>query len=266
MPTAPSRLNLYVGKGKVFNAVYSTAGVRQGWKHMGNVDNLRITTDVTKLTMRESMSAAAEIYDELVQHTDPRLRIQFRELTPNNARMHLLASIAAYTQPVTAVVAEPVYASGQWEPGDYVFLEKLGAVTGFTITFGATPGVLGTDYEVIDAARNQYRILEGTILTGAVTVGYTPVAIVAADGAKILSGGQEPTITSAFRYIGYPSRGRRRRLTIWKAAVSPDGDHDLITDDYAAPALLGTVLSDAANHPTTPMYEDIWLPESVAGV
>src|SRR4051812_34031753 len=116
MPTAPSRLNLYVGKGKVFNAVYSTAGVRQGWKHMGNVDNLRITTDVTKLTMRESMSAAAEIYDELIQHVDPRLRIQFREITPANARLHLLASIAAYTQPVTAVVAEPVYASGQWEP------------------------------------------------------------------------------------------------------------------------------------------------------
>jgi hypothetical protein len=169
-----------------------------------------------------------------------------------------MGTTAAYTQAGTGVTGEAVFASTV--PGSYFFTAKLGPISAVTVHFGASVGVLGTDYIIVDAVAGLIQITATTILTGAVTVDYTPTAIVAGGGAIDLSSSLAPLITCGFKYLGNPTRGRRRVIEIWQASVTPDGTHDLITDDYGSLQINGAILVDSVNHPTSPLFLDRWFP------
>jgi hypothetical protein len=258
MQPSPSNLNLLVGAGVLFVDRFDASNARTGWRHMGNVSQLQLQTTPNIITKRSSMDPAKPIYDQLNKYLDINLKITADEITPENIALHLMGTTAPYTQPATAVTSEAVFPSTV--PGSYFFTAKLGPISAVTVTFGSTPGVLGTDYAIVDATAGLIEILAGTTQTGAVTVSYTPTAIVNAGGAIELSSSLAPLITCAFKYVGNPTRGRRRIIEIWKANVTPDGAQDLISDDYASVVLNGAILVDTVNHASSPLFSDLWFP------
>ena len=258
---SPDYRNLLVGAGVLFTDLLNpTTLARSGWRHMGNIDQLQLQVTPDLIKKYSSMDPSKPLYDQLNRRIDAQLKITAAEITPENAAMHLSGTTAAYTQPATSVTGEAVFASTV--PGSYFFTSKLGPHTAVTVHFGASVGVLGTDYVLVDGAAGLYQITLTTILTGAVTIDYTPPAIVANQGAIDLSSSLAPVITCAFKYVGNPTRGRRRIVEIWKAVVTPDGAHDFITDEYGNLVLNAAVLVDSVNHPTSPLFSDRWFPVS----
>ena len=123
----------------------------------------------------------------------------------------------------------------------------------FTNSFGAAVGVLASGFFLIDRFG-----LPGTILTGAVTVDYTPTAY--ADGLTQIAAGTESLVRAKVTFVGDPSAGPAVMVEIWDVQITPDGALGLISDDFATLGLQMAVQSDVANHPAAPLYQVTYLP------
>lgn len=258
--TAPSSENLLLGKGQVFFDRFDNSGLSTGYKHLGNVETFELNTTDDKVQKFSSMSAGAPLYKEVNRRRAAVLTLTGSEFHSENMALVTMGDQSELVQAATAVVAEPV--SPTTKKGMYFMTQKLGPVTAVTVTFGATPGVLNTDYAIINANIGLIRILPGTALTGAVTVGYTPTAYVSGSGPAIISGGSAGVIQGAVRFVGDPSTGPDMIVDVWRANVSPNGPVGLIGDDFATLSLTMAILDDAVAHPAQPLYRIIYPPVS----
>jgi hypothetical protein len=248
---APSAQNLLVGKGQVFFDRFDVNGVSTGFRHIGNVDKLEISTDSTKLQKFSAMSANAPLYSEVSTKRAVKLALTGSEFHPQNFALATTGNVADLVQAATAVTGEA--AAAATVPGTYILTKKRGPVTGVAVHFGATLGVLGTDYAITNANVGLIQILPGTILTGAVTIDYTPTAYTAGNGI-VVAGGAAGIIQGALKFVGDPTTGPAYLIEVWKCNVSPDGAMGLISDDFADLGLEMEVLDDSANHPAAPLF------------
>lgn len=254
--TAPSSENLLLGKGQVFFDRFDVNGVSTGFRHIGNVETFELTTTDDKVQKFSSMSAGAPLYKEVNRRRTAVLTLTGSEFHPENMALVTMGEQSTLVQTATAVVAEPV--APATVPGAYYMTKKLGPITAVTLTFGATPGVLGTDYEILNANVGLFRILPGTALTGAVTIDYTPTAYTSPTGPAMISGGSAGVIQGAVRFIGDPSTGPEMIVDVWRANVSPNGAVGLISDDFANLSLTMAILEDAVANPAFPLYRIIY--------
>lgn len=245
--TAPSSENLLLGKGQLFFDRYDVNGVSTGFKHMGNIETLEISTSDDKVQKFSSMTAGAPLYKEVNRRRSATLNITGDEFHPENMALITMGEVSTLVQPATAVVAEPV--SPTTIKGMYFMTKLLGPISAITVTFGATPGVLGVDYAVLNANIGLLRILPGTALTGAVTIGYTPTAYTSLNGPQVVHGGSAGVIQGALRFIGDPSTGPEMIMDVWRVNISPNGAVGLISDDFATLGLTAAILDDSAVHP-----------------
>lgn len=257
---APSSENLLLGKGQVFFDRFSNAGLSTGFKHLGNVETFELATADDKVQKFSSMTAGAPLYKEVNRRRTTTLTLTGSEFHPENMALVTMGDQSELTQVATAVVAEPV--SPTTVKGAYYMTQKLGPVSAFSVNFGATPGVLGTDYAILNANVGMWRVLPGTALTGAVTVSYTPTAYTAGSGPAMIAGGSAGVIQGAVRFFGDPSTGPDMIVDVWRANVSPNGPVGLIGDDFATLALTMAILEDAVAHPAFPLYRIIYPPVS----
>lgn len=255
---APSSENLLLGKGQVFFDRFDINGVSMGFKHLGNVETFELSTTDDKVQKFSSMSAGAPLYKEVNRRRAAVLTLTGSEFHPENMALVTMGDQSELVQAATAVVAEPV--SPTTVKGAYYMTKKLGPITAVTVTFGATPGVAGVDYAIMNANVGLFRILPGTALTGAVTIGYTPTAYVVGSGPAVISGGSAGVIQGAVRFVGDPSTGPEMIVDVWRANVSPNGPVGLIGDDFATLSLTMAILDDAVNHPTASLYRIIYPP------
>lgn len=257
---APSSENLLLGKGQVFFDRFDVAGLPTGFKHMGNVETFELNTTDDKVQKFSSMTAGAPLYKEVNRRRAAVLTLTGSEFHPESMALVTMGDQSELVQAATAVVAEPV--SPTTKKGMYFMTKKLGPITAVTVTFGAGAGVLGVDYAIINANIGLIRILPGTILTGAVTVGYTPTAYVSGSGPAIVAGGTAGVIQGAVMFVGDPSTGPDMIVNVWRANVSPNGPVGLIGDDFATLSLTMAILDDSINNPTAPLYRIIYPPVS----
>lgn len=255
---APSSDNLLLGKGQVLFDRFDSNGVRTGFRHMGNVETLELTTADDKVQKFSSMSAGAPLYREVNRRRAVTLKLTGDEFHPDNLALILMGDTSVLVQAATAVVGEAIFPSTV--PGAFFKLAKLGPYTAVAIKFGAGVGVAGVDYRVVDAVLGVYQILPGTILTGAVTADYTPTAYTGTTGPKVVGGGVSGTIAGALMFVGDPSTGPKMLVEVWHVNVSPDGALGLISDDFATLGLTMAVLDDSANHPAHPLYQITYSP------
>jgi hypothetical protein len=255
----PDPQNLYVGKGQcLFNRFDPVTGLPTVYKHLGNIDSMDITTADTKIQKYSAMSAASPLLEEVTTRRIVTLTLKGSEFHPDNMALVTLGKVNTLTQASTAVVAEPV--SATTVPGMYFVTQKLGPITAVTVTFGSTPGVAGVDYVIVDAAVGMIHILPTTILTGAITVGYTPTAYTGPTGLSVVAGGTEGKIQGALKFIGDPTAGPKQIVDVWRVNVSPNGAIGLISDNFADLSLTMTVQDDSANHPASPLYQSLYMP------
>jgi hypothetical protein len=254
----PSGENLLVGKGQVLFDRFDTNGLPTGFRHLGNVSSMELTTADDVIEKFSSMSAGAPLYKRVNRRRNVTLKLTMDEFDPENVALALMGSTSVLVQPATAVVGEAVFPSTV--PGSFFKLAKLGPYTGVTITFGATPGVLGVDYRVVDAKAGIYQILLGTAMTGAVTAGYTPTAYTGTTGPKVVGGGTSGVIEGKLMFIGDPSTGPKTIVEVWRLNISPDSAVGLISDEFAEMGLTAGVLDDSALHPSNPLYQVTYVP------
>lgn len=255
---APSSENLLLGKGQVFFDRLTSAGVTTGLKHLGNVETFELTTADDTVEKYSSMVKSAPLYKRVNRRRTVTLRITGDEFHPENMALATMGDLAVLVQVATPIVAEAVYPATF--PGAYFTTKKLGPVTAVVVKFGAGAGVLGVDYAVINANAGLIRILPGTILTGAVTVDYTPTAYTATTGPKVVGGGNSGIIQGKILYVGDPAAGPAQMVEVWSVSISPDGAIGLISEDFATMSLTATVQDDSANHATNPLYQITYLP------
>jgi hypothetical protein len=258
--TAPSSENLLLGKGQVFFDRFDAAGLSTGFKHLGNVETFELNTTDDKVQKFSSMSAGAPLYKEVNRRRAAVLTLTGSEFHPENMALVTMGNLSELVQVATAVTAEPV--SPTTVKGAYYMTKKLGPITAVTVTFGATPGVLGVDYAIINANVGLWRVLPGTLLTGAVTIGYTPTAYTSGTGPSMVSGGAAGVIQGAVRFVGDPSTGPDMIVDVWRANVSPNGPVGLIGDDFATLSLTMAILDDSVLNPSFPLYRIIYPPVS----
>lgn len=253
---APSSENLLLGKGQVLFDRFDVNGVSTGFKHLGNVETFELTTTDDKVQKFSSMAAGAPLYKEVNRRRAAVLNITGDEFHPENMALVTMGDVSTLVQPATAVVAEAVAAVTF--PGTYFTTKKLGPISAVVVKFGATPGVLGTDYAIINANVGLIRILPGTALTGAVTIDYTPTAYVSGSGPKVVAGGTAGVIQGAIKFIGDPSTGPDMIVDVWRANMAPNGAVGLISDDFATLQMTAAILDDSLNHPGTPLYQIVY--------
>ncbi len=258
MRHAPSQDNLYVGSGLAMVEPFDANGVALGLRHLGNMDAFSITFDVDVLTKYSSMTRAKGLYAEIPRRIRPSFRMQSSEITDETVRMAFLGTRARLVQAATAVVDEAV-ATAITAGEEFIFrTQKLGPITAVSLEFNGVAGVLGTDYEIMNADVGLIRILPTTTKVGPVTVSYTPTAYTSTNGPTVIAAGTMPIVRARILYVSDNLSGPNRMIEVWKTSVRPDGAHDLIQDDFGSVTLVGGVYDDSANHPTTPFYNDIW--------
>lgn len=253
---APSSENLILGKGQFFFDRFDNNGVSTGFRHFGNVETLELTITDDKVQKFSSMSAGAPLYAEVNRRRTTVLSGTGSEFHPENMALAQMGEVSTLVQAATAVVDEPV--SPTTIPGMYFMTQKLGPLTAISVKFGATAGVAGVDYSVINANTGLIRILPGTILTGAVTVSYTPTAYTSTNGPKMIAGGVAGTIQGAARFIGDPSHGPVQIVDFWRVNYSPNGALGFISDDFMTFGFQMSVLDDSLAHPSFPLYRTIY--------
>lgn len=244
---APSSENLLLGKGQLYFDRFDVNGISTGLKHMGNIETLEITTTDDKVQKYSSMTQGAPLYKEVNRRRNATLNITGDEFHPENMALVTMGELSTLIQPATAIVAEPVY-PGTFK-GAYFQTKFLGPLSAVAVKFGATTGVLGVDYAIINNNIGILRILPGTALTGAVTIDYTPTAVVLADNVMVVHGGSAGTIQGALKFIGDPSTGPEMIVDVWRVNISPNGAVGLISDDFATLGLTAAILDDSALHP-----------------
>lgn len=258
--TAPSSENLLLGKGQVLFDRFDNNGISTGFKHLGNVETFELTTTDDKVQKFSSMAAGAPLYKEVNRRRAAVLTITGDEFHPENMALITMGDKSVLVQAATAIVGEAVMAATI--KGAYFTTKLLGPISAVVVKFGATPGVLGVDYAILNANIGLLRILPGTALTGAVTIDYTPTAYTSLNGPAVIAGGTAGVIQGAIKFIGDPSTGPDMIVDVWRANISPNGAVGLIGDDFATLSLSAAVLDDSTNNPANPLYRIIYPPVS----
>lgn len=249
----PSSDNLLVGKGIVLFNRFDATGAPTGWKHLGNVEKLEASLADTKLQKFSSMVHGAPLYKEVLTKRIVTLALTLDEFHPDNLSLGVTGSVSNLVQAATPIVGEAVAPSTV--PGTYFVTKLLGPITAVTVHFGASAGVLGTDYTIANANAGLIYILPTTTLTGAVTVDYTPTAYTGTTGPQVVSAGALSKIEGALKFIGDPTTGPAYNADVWHVGVEPNGAIGLISDDFGTMQLNMEVFDDSANHPASPLWQ-----------
>lgn len=242
-----------LGRGKVFFNRLSTAGVPTGYKMLGEVSKLELSTEDDVLEMRDHTINSTPVLKKVVRQRDAKVSLTFHEMDKENLALALMGSVSAFTQTAGSVTAESLTTSVVKGHSYKTIARQLSAIV---VKKGATTLILGTDYDIADATTGLIHMKESsvTVVDGdAITVDYTR-AVVAAPGLGRVVGGNATFIEGAMLFVGDPAAGPSADVEIWKVSLSPSGVLGLIQDEFAGVDLEGVVLSDSVGHPTEPLY------------
>ena len=259
MQISPHSDNLLLGKGELFFS-RRTAGVLQGYRHMGNVETFELTTADDILEKFSSMNAAAALYKRVTRRRDVTLRVTADEFTPENLSLMMMGEVVQSA----AVAATPVTGEELTDSlilGGYYKLGGAGPYTAITLTADVTPLVLGTDYTIHSATAGIVNILSTSTVAipgDPLTAGYTPTAY--PDGLTQVYGGNSTIVEGALMFIPDPTTGPKTLVEVWSVSVTPDGAIGLISDEFAQMSLSMAVQEDNVGHPDNPLYRVTYLP------
>ena len=253
MPINADPTQLLLGRGKLYFDRFDANGNPTGLRFMGEADKLEINPSAqTKDYFTMSRAASTKLAQNITQQTHE-VDVQLREYQPANLAIALLGDAIVLTQEQTVVAQGAEQLSAKALPG-CVYQTKFRNISAVTAESGATPLVLGTDYEVLDATLGLIHVLPGTqVLDGTkpLSVGYTAAAI---NGATQIQGGTDSKIEGKLVFVGDPANGPSYDAEIWRVRFQPSGALALITDDYSNIPLKGEAMDDSANHPAQPLY------------
>lgn len=223
-----------------------------GYRHLGNVESLNITTTVETIEKKSSMDGSRGVYGSAVIGAEGEVAIVVSEYHAENLALGLLGDTAAFSQAAGGPLSGQSINGGAALKFDRWYELGKKQVTVTAVKQGVTTGVLGTDYE-LNTELGLVKINAGGAFTEAVTTWDGSFAAVNSTLVRGLSVGK---IEGRLKYFSAAnqSAGPRYELDVHKVNLTPDGELALISEEYGTFTLRGKVLKD----PTKPAGEEFF--------
>jgi hypothetical protein len=245
----PSSDLVKLGRGKLLFDRFDASGLRTGFVHLGNCDKFAISMATETIKQKNYMTATAAPYKEARISTDVTVSITGFEFSPSVMAMVLSGDKAFLTQTAGSATGEVIATIAQAEKGKLYTTAKR-EISAVVVKQGATTLVLGTDYEVFNAKRGVIRILptSPSFTDGAaVTADYTAAAITTtALAVQVVRGAKAAKIEGRLLFLADNAAGANDEVEAWRVSLSPDGELNFISDEWAKWGMKGSVLDDAA--------------------
>lgn len=252
MPLPADGTKVKLGKGSLLLDTLTSGGAHTGFDFMGNATSLTLSAEVTKAQLFSSTQQAAPLIAEAVTRIAYTLTVTLNEYNLNNLKKFLLGEDNVKTQAV-GVNQTANFSGEQVVPGRYL---DIGArqVTNVTVTRDGTDVLVAdTDYILYSEFGLVKLIDGGAVVAGdSISIEYDRPALtidqvrIAKDSAPIVH------LLYLADDANQDADGARDRLEIWRASCAPEGELNLISDEYGSFQLTMSVLSDASNHPNDP--------------
>jgi hypothetical protein len=242
LPISPSTQNLYKGGGAIYLADRDDDGEPKGMVHLGNAPMFEGQPNVD---YDEHFSSLVGTFEKDVSQADTvgfSFSGELEEYSPHNMNIAVLGDgIHAVSQGSGSIEAMAITVDrlDAWYKTGYHNIDNV-VVTGYTE---------GTDYEV-DTVNGLIKPLSaGSIAVDEeLDVDFTYTAWTAEEVRPL----ENPTIEKYVHFIGNPKRGPMIDAEIWLARITINAAFPIITPDYGKIPFTLEVLSDRANHPSTP--------------
>jgi hypothetical protein len=243
MPT-PDAGNLSLGAGEVLFDRFDANGNPAGYRHLGNVESLAITTTVETVQKKSSMDGARGIYKEAVIGSEAEVSMVLSEYDPENLALALLGDTATFSQASSSTSTGRQINGGAALKFDRWYYLGFKQVTVTAVKQGAQTGVLGTDYE-LNTELGLVKIKSGGVLTEAVTTWDGSAAAVTSTQVRGLSVGK---VEGRLKYFSAANQasGPRWEVDIHKLTLNPDGELQFISEEFGTFTLRGKAQKDAA--------------------
>jgi hypothetical protein len=242
--TTDSVENEYIGAAEFYFGAFAPGTFDSlGLMPLGNVTAAEIGQNNDVIFRRNFMRPNKPKRLEINRSRDFNVNASCAEYAPEVLRLALSASEARVVQSATPVVDEPA-AGMDTAPvkGGIIVTEEQGPISAFSIEFGGVAGVAGLDYEVINSDVGIYRVLPGTIKTGAVTISYTPTVYTSTTGRVQLNIGAEDTIEGELVIFVNPTHGPKKLYHFPRVSAKPNGALSLLAEDFQEIPLQFTTL------------------------
>lgn len=241
--TTPNADNLILGAGEVMFDRFDADGVSTGYRHLGNVESLSVSTTVEKVQKKDAMDGARGIYKEAVIGSEAEWSLLLDEYDPENLALALLGDLGTFDQ-----AADPSIVTGPINAGVALMFERwydLGykEVTVTGVDQGATPLVEGTDY-VLNTELGLIKLIEGGVATEAITTWDGSAAAVT---DLMIRGLSVAKIEGRLKYFSAANQaaGPRFEVDIHKVSITPEGELGFIQEDFGTFTLKGKAQKDS---------------------
>ncbi len=239
----PDANNLYLGAGEVLFDRFDAAGASTGYRHLGLVDSLEITTSVETLEKKSAMDGSRGIYKQTVIGSDAEISMVLAEYDPENLALALLGDTAAFSQAAGGPTTGQSINAGVALKFDRWYDLGYKQVTVTAVKQGATPGVLGTDYE-LNTELGLIKIKAGGVFAEAITTW---------DGSRAgisnklkVRGLSVGKVEGRLKYFSATNQaaGPRAELDVHKITLNPDGALQFISEEFGTFTLKGKAQKD----------------------
>lgn len=244
----PSSSNLMVGRGEAKFNRFDANGAKTQIRSLGECSKLFTKVNPSTIELYSHLTGASALYDATSAKTTIEGGITTKEFHPENLAIAELGATAAWTQSSAsrtdaAIAGTVIKGTGLWT-GDR-------KITVTNVKKGATTLVLNTDYTV-DADAGIIMILPGTsTLSDGDSITWSG-SCAAIASTKIATAGTGQILGELTYTPATDQKGPRWLTVIPRLQFFPNGQTDLIGDDYGEITLDFKILNDSANNPTAP--------------
>lgn len=252
MPFPSEAGNVKLGKGSLLLDRLTDAGVSTGFSFVGDVSSLTLSAEKQEAEIYSSSQATAPLLKKATTRLAFNLSATLHEYTKENLQSFLLAEEAAKTQTLNnsasvTIAAASVFAGRIYDTG-------ARRITNVVVTQDGTDVLtVDTDYIVYSEFGVVHLLTTGAARDGVETVIEFDQPALEITQLRLLQQAS-PVVHLLFLAddANTDGAGSKDRLECWKCAIAPEGDLNLISDDFGSFQLSMSVQSDATNHPNDP--------------
>jgi hypothetical protein len=229
-----------VGKGRLYAKV---TGATQ-FQEIGDIDAMSISQANTVIERFSNQFGARTKTDSRITEQNANIAFTMLQATARNLALALMSDKTALTQAATTVQLSGLT---NVQVGDIIDTGKLGiSVITFTDNLTSpTNWVAGTNYE-LDAASGLIRVKALPSADTTATLKVTCPAITAATKQLLAGLGQNPDLRAELVFITLDASSVPiEKYTFPIVKLTPDGDVNLISDDYRTVQIKGEIIADA---------------------
>jgi hypothetical protein len=249
MPFPARGENVKLGKGSLLLDLNDDDGVPQHLEFVGNATGVSLNWDITQVELYSSTERTAGLVDRARTRAGLTMSAVLNEFTLTNLRLHLLGEEATSNQ------SSGTSATANLNNVKLDHYYEIGSrqVTNVVVNDGSNNLTVDVDYELNSEFGVIHPLTGGAIDEGddlLVTFDKPALAFTSVRlGKKSQQIARVVYLADDANSAGAASKDR---LELWKVDVAPDGELQLISDEYGSFTLTMAVLTDGANHPSEP--------------